>query len=150
NRLPMADDQSVGVWAPDSARVAFSSRLTGTLGSSQLFIRNADGNGAPEPVPNIGQIGDKGSARLSFANTWTPDGTSLVVGATLVARMELWLLPLNGKAEPRRLFDDPTGSLEAAFSPDGRWLAYSSGGPARSVGVYVRPYPALDRREQVA
>jgi len=61
----------------------------------------------------------------------------------------LWQLPRQEKAEPRQLFTDTPGALEAEFSPDGRWLAYTSGRPG-SNQVYVRPYPALDRREQVA
>ena len=64
-------------------------------------------------------------------------------------RNGLWLLSLKEKADLRLLFADPTGALEADFSSDGRWLAYTSGGFGRSE-VYVRPYPALDRREQVA
>jgi eukaryotic-like serine/threonine-protein kinase len=140
--LPMPDDQSVAVWAPDSTRVAFTGRVSG---ADKLFIRSADGNGAPEQLTNVAGGGNK-PGDVFFANTWTPDGASLIVWSV---RGGLALLPLNGKAEPRRLFADPTGALEADFSPDGRWLAYASGGPERNE-VYVRPYPALDHREQVA
>jgi hypothetical protein len=81
-----------------------------------------------------------------FANTWTPDGGGLIY----FARGGLWLLPPQEKAEPRPLVDEQTGVLEAEFSPDGRWLAYTSGtGPGHNQ-IYVRPYPALDRRQQVA
>jgi Tol biopolymer transport system component len=141
----MADDQSIGVWSPDSTRVAFGS---GFSGRGQLFIRSADGNGAPESLI-FGGDGKRGPGRLSYANTWTPDGASLVVWSVRDDGAGLWLLPLKENAEARLLFADPTGALEADFSSDGRWLAYSSGGFGRNE-VYVRPYPALDRREQVA
>jgi dipeptidyl aminopeptidase/acylaminoacyl peptidase len=143
SRLPMADNQSVGVWSPDGTKVAFFSGFSGT---GELFIRSADGNGAPEPLM-ADREGNKAPRGLTIANTWTPDGASLVVWS--FARGSLWLVSLKEKTEPRLLFADPTGALEADFSPDGRWLAYASGGPGRNE-VYVRPYPALDRREQVA
>jgi Tol biopolymer transport system component len=143
-RLPMADDQSVAVWAPDSSRVAFGSGLTG---ASRVFIRSADGNDAPEEL-RVDE-GGKGAAEFYFPNTWTPDGASLVVWSNQGGGAALLVVPVKEKAAPRALFADPTGALESDFSPDGRWLAYSSGGPATNE-VYVRPYPKLDRREQVA
>ena len=85
-------------------------------------------------------------SRFAFANAWTPDGASLVFWSN---RGGLWLLPRQGKAEPRLLFNDAGDALEAEFSPDGRFLAYTSGGLVRSQ-VYVRAYPGLDHREPVA
>jgi len=145
-RLPMPDDQSIGVWSPDSARVAFGS---GFSGAGKVFIRSADGNGAPEELSIFLDERAKATAALSFPNTWTPDGASLVVWSVQDNRGGLLLVPIKEKRAPRFLFTDPTGALEGDFSPDGRWLAYTSGGPATSE-VYVRPYPALDRRVQVA
>ncbi len=140
-RLPMDDDQSIGVWTPDSSNVVFSSGPA----SSTLFIRSADGNGAPGLLLTMTGEENKVS-RFAFANAWTPDGASLVFWSN---RGGLWLLPRQGKAEPRLLFNDSMDALEAEFSPDGRFLAYTSGGFGRSQ-VYVRAYPGLDHREPVA
>jgi Tol biopolymer transport system component len=145
-RLPMPDDQSIGVWSPDSARVSFGS---GFSGAGKVFIRSADGNGVPEELSVLVDERAKATATLSFPNTWTPDGASLVVSSFQGNGAGLFLVPIKEKGAPRLLFADPTGSLQGDFSPDGRWLAYTSGGPFTSE-VYVRPYPALDRREQVA
>jgi len=145
-RLPMPDDQSIGVWSPDSASVAFGS---GFSGATRVFIRSADGNGAPEELSIFVDERAKAAATFSFPNTWTPDGASLVVWSVQDNRGGLFLVPIKEKGSPRLLFADPTGALEGEFSPDGRWLAYASGGPATNE-VYVRPYPALDRRVQVA
>jgi Tol biopolymer transport system component len=58
------------------------------------------------------------------------------------------VLSRDGKAERRRLVTTPGAiSAQADFSPDDRWLAYSTF-PVRQ--VYVQPYPALDRRVQVS
>jgi hypothetical protein len=77
-----------------------------------------------------------------IANTWTTDG-SLVFwfGGGLL------LFPRQEKAEPRPLV--PFGSLAAEFSPDGRWLVYTSGRNPLQNQIYAQPYPAMDRREQV-
>jgi eukaryotic-like serine/threonine-protein kinase len=145
-RLPMPDDQSIGVWSPDSASVAFGS---GFSGAGKVFIRSADGNGAPEELPILVDARGKATAGFSFPNTWTPDGASLVVWSVQDNRRGLLLVPIKEKGAPHFLFADPTGALEGDFSPDGRWLAYASGGPTKNE-VYVRPYPALDRRVHVA
>jgi eukaryotic-like serine/threonine-protein kinase len=139
-RLPMEEEQSVAVWTPDSRRVVFTSRLSG---GGNLLVRNADGNGAPEtlPISLTPQAGGPVQA-TPIASTWTSDG-SLVFwfGGGL------WLFAPGGKAEPRQLISP--GALQAEFSPDGRWLAYTSGrGPLQSQ-IYAQPYPAMDRREQV-
>ena len=139
-RLPMDDDQSIGVWTPDSSSVVFSSGFSGTGG---LFIRSADGNGAPKPLLTEEK---KALSRFAFANTWTPDGASLVFWSDPGG---LWLLPRQGNAEPRLLFNDQMDALEVEFSPDGRFIAYTSGGFAHSQ-VYVGAYPGLDHREPVA
>ena len=142
-RLPMDDDQSIGVWTPDSSSVVFSSGFSGT---GKLFMRSADGNGAPELL--LTTTGEKNTLgpRFAFANAWTPDGASLVFWSSPGG---LWLLPRQGKAERRLLFNDAMDALEADFSPDGRFLAYTSGGPGTSQ-VSVRAYPGLDHRETVA
>jgi len=142
-RLPMDDDQSIGVWTPDSSSVVFSSGLSGT---GKLFIRSADGNGVPEPLLTVTGEESKPVSQFVFANAWTPDGASLVFWSN---RGGLWLVPRQGKAEPRLLFNDAGDALEAEFSPDGRFLAYASGGPGHNQ-LYVRAYPGLDRREPVA
>jgi eukaryotic-like serine/threonine-protein kinase len=142
-RLPMDDDQSVGVWTPDSSSVVFSS---GFSGSGNLFIRSADGNGAPELLLTTTGEEHKRMSRFAFANAWTPDGASLLFWTN---RGGLWLLPRQRKSEARLLFNDPMDALQAEFSPDGRYLAYTSGEFGRSQ-VYVRAYPGLDHREPVA
>jgi len=144
-RLPMDDDQSVGVWTPDSSSVVFSSGFSGTF---KLFIRSADGNGAPEPLVTLKAGENERVPQFAFANAWTPDGGSLVFWSV---QRGLWLSPRQGKAEPRLLFNDARDALEAEFSPDGRFLAYASasGGPENSQ-VSVRAYPGLDHREPVA
>ena len=136
-RLSMEDEQSVAVWTPDGNRVVFTSRVSG---DGKLFMRNADGNGTPETLPI--SVNAQAGAVLTIANTWTSDGSLVFWNGG-----GLWLFPRGEKAEPRPLV--ASGGLAAEFSPDGRWLAYTSGrGPLQNQ-IFMQPYPAMDRREQL-
>jgi serine/threonine-protein kinase len=140
--LAMEDEQSVPVWTPDGARLAFTSRLAS---GARLLVRNADGSGSAETlaIPNQPQKGATPLLpyALPIANTWTSDG-SLVFwyGAGI------WLFP-HDRAEPKPLV--PLGALMAEFSPDGRWLAYTAGRGSLQNEIHAQPYPAMNRREQV-
>ena len=65
---------------------------------------------------------------------------------------DIWLLSRDGKTE-RLVTSAGAISAQADFSPDDRWLAYSTF-PLTTTSsvrqVYVQPYPALDRRVQVS
>jgi dipeptidyl aminopeptidase/acylaminoacyl peptidase len=130
----MEGDQSVPLWTPDGSRLVFSSRVKGTY---SVLSMNADGSGSATTLAT--------STVKGYPSAWTPDGSALL---TLFDR-QIRLVPRDGKTEPRPL---PIPDIvEPDFSPDGRWLAYTSGSRASGRGqVYVQSYPALDRREQVS
>jgi eukaryotic-like serine/threonine-protein kinase len=134
-RLPMEGDQSVPIWTRDGSRLLFSTFLKGTRG---LFSINADGSGSPERLtatnPTAGPI---------FANSWTADGSALAISS----QPGIFLLTRDSKTEPRPLL---ASGHHAEFSPDGQWLAYVEGSGPPNVHVYIQPYPALNRREQVS
>jgi serine/threonine-protein kinase len=145
-RLPMEGDQSVPIWSPDGSRLVFTSLSKGTRG---LFSINSDGNGSAQQVMTSTPAtpppsGDVLETTL-YADSWTADGSALAIQH----QRRISLLKADGKTEPRQLL---TAGIQAEFSPDGRWLAYTDGGvgTARTGRVYVQPYPALDRREQVS
>lgn len=61
----------------------------------------------------------------------SPDGRQVAFAAL----GDLWVMPVGGA--PRRITNDPFIELNAAWSPDGRWLAYSSDRDGAS-RVYIR------------
>jgi Tol biopolymer transport system component/imidazolonepropionase-like amidohydrolase len=61
----------------------------------------------------------------------SPDGKQVAFSAL----GDLWLMPVGGT--PRRLTNDPFIEIGAAWSPDGRWLAYSSD-RAGSMDLWLR------------
>ena len=121
-------------WTPDSRQIIFSSRATRET-NGDLFRRSADGTGAAIPLTkdNSGGVPQAISA----------DGTRIVIRDRLVAPWDLTLLSLDGGIQKPLLADTAFSELNAAISPDGRWITYQSD-ESGSSEVYVRPFPAVD------
>ena len=128
-RLTRSSGESVyPLWTPDGGRVTFS-RSKNLNMNYDLFWAPSDGSGEPELL-----LEREG---LQFPFSWSPDGRTLAFGDT----NDIWVLPVGGQPVPFL-----TGSAQeqgAAFSPDGRWLAYVSDESGRHE-VYVRPYPKAE------
>jgi Tol biopolymer transport system component len=62
---------------------------------------------------------------------------------------DIWVVPLVEDAEPVAFLDSPFIEFDGRFSPDGRFVAYSSIQSGR-VEVYVRPYPPASGQWQVS
>ena len=82
---------------------------------------------------------------------WSADGRSLLLESRARGqdRSDLWLYDFAAHAA-RELLTDRTANLaQGTLSRDGRWLAYASdesGNPE----VFVRPFPALDRKWKIS
>jgi len=62
---------------------------------------------------------------------------------------DVWVLPLSGDKVPRAFVEGPDIQTQAMFSPDGRWLAYTSNASGR-FEVYVEQFPQGSARIQVS
>jgi Tol biopolymer transport system component len=81
--------------------------------------------------------------------SWSPDGEHLLFSAAGGGKTTLWLLRLrDGHTEPFAgvASVNPT---TAAFSPDGKWVAYASNA-GREHFVYVQPFPATGEVHQIS
>jgi serine/threonine-protein kinase len=140
-RLTFAGVNQAPVWTPDSTRVAFSRPAVGT--PPALFWAAADGSGQAEQITTDREV--------SFPSDWWPDGSVLAFSHTSGAMGGNWDIlawQRNGgktSAIERSTFNE----FQAAFSPDGRWLAYVSDLSGR-LEVYVRPYPGSGARVPVS
>jgi serine/threonine-protein kinase len=123
-------------WSADSSTIAF------IIGDGKLYTVPADGSGSADLVWE--------SPFVIWGPKWSPDGEIIVVN-TLDAKsgFDVWRVSLDdGQPAPYLHGSDSTGW--PAFSPSGRWMAYSSSelGPSE---VYARPFPdSAGRREEIS
>jgi Tol biopolymer transport system component len=79
---------------------------------------------------------------------WAPDGQGLLFVKQPAARdskTELWLVPVQG-GEPRKLDLTAEGIRDLRLHPDGRHVAYTSGGDRSAVWVMENFLPPAERR----
>jgi serine/threonine-protein kinase len=132
---------SMPIWTPDGRFVVFRS----VTGISWLRAENA---GNPEPLTQ--------SPMLQVPVVFTPDGTRLVYSqVTHGSGAEMRTLVVESasgglRAGKSELFAKlSSNNLYAAFSPDGRWLAYMDS-PDGVYEVYVRAFPDNGTRVQIS
>jgi len=121
------------VWSPDGKQIVFSSNRSLNFG---LYIKNADGSGSDEEIADSG--GDPFNAM-----SWSRDGKYILARKN----NELWSLTW-----PERVLKPLIRGWvvrSAQFSPDGRWVAYSSN-ESGSMEVYVAPFPSGNGKWQVS
>ncbi|NLH77788.1 MAG: hypothetical protein GX465_12190 [Acidobacteria bacterium] len=106
-------------WHPDGGSIAYVSDATG---EDQIYILREGDDGEPEQVSRMeaGRIGPP---------SWSPDGRRLGFPDH---RAAYHILDLDTGLTKRIFFNAYQGSVpfaSAAWSPDGRWLAYTLGEP---------------------
>src|SRR5262249_4767982 len=150
-----AADDETPVWSPDGRRIAFSSRrartgMATTAMTFNLYSQRADGSGDTQRLTE--------SATPQFLGSWHPSGRAIAFweGNRQTSQTDLMILPMEGDeasgwtpGKPTVFLSNGFTALEPAFSPDGRWLAYSANDNGR-FEVYVRPYPARGRKCQIS
>ena len=135
------------VWTPDGKHIVFSSSRGG--GQENIYWIRSDGAGEAQRLTE--------NKNRQIPRSFTPDGKRLVYHeGTPDAGPDLWTLPLDlsdpehpKPGKPEVFLRTPTTEVLAAFSPDGRWLAYMSG-ESGTDDVYVRPFPGPGGKWQVS
>jgi serine/threonine-protein kinase len=135
-RLPPESGLQEGpLWTPDSVQIAYASTAEG----GGIFLRHADGTGAPERlVQGFGLV----------AWGWSADGDLIFNSDRLGATASVGVLAVAGDRRPKTLLATNFRSLDGALSPDGRWLAYESD-ESGHYEIYVRPYPDVEAHQWV-
>ena len=62
---------------------------------------------------------------------------------------DIWVLPLEGDRKPFPLLHTEFSEKDPKFSPNGKWIAYSSDESGRGE-IYVQSFPDLNNRKQVS
>ena len=121
-------DRPVGgspVWSPDGSRIAFRA-------GPDLYLKAASGAGDVEVLLKSGGV--------KTPTSWSHDGRFLLYtdwGAK--SGEDLWVLPLEGDRKPISVLRTQFNEFQASFSPDVRWIAYTSLESGRQE-IYVRPF----------
>jgi Tol biopolymer transport system component len=132
-RLTLGGRNRVPVWAPDSDHVAFQSDREGDLA---IFSQRADGTAPPERLTNP----DKDTAHVP--ESWSPDGKTLLFSVAKGSTYTLAALSFPDKTVSTLAGIESAQPPSAAFSPDGRWVAYSvRTTEAASAALNVQPFP---------
>ena len=154
---PMAGGQPLFLWIHRA--IVISGKWT-SLAALKLALRLTDadswrfghpmGSGLPT-IPPMLPISSKGFASGAgqeemvlqskypvYINDWSPDGRYLMYTETSPeSQNDLWLLPTSGDRKPISFLKSPFNESHGQFSPDGKWIAYTSDESGQP-GVYVQ------------
>ena len=118
------DGRSIPVPSPDGSRIY-------VMGKEAIQQLAADGTGKPLTI-----LQTKDSHHMAVS----PDGKLLLFEKGYQEAQDIFLLPLDGKYEARPLLANSFSESDPQFSPDGKWIAYTSDESGRSE-IYVQSFP---------
>jgi dipeptidyl aminopeptidase/acylaminoacyl peptidase len=132
-------DENWLIWSPDGTRV-----LLNSFSRDRLSLLEAPSTDAGQQTPLL--EGGEGKWPVS----WSPDGRYvLYVTNNERTGNDIWVLQRDGTSSPYPYLRTAASENWAAFSPDGRWVAFSateSGQPE----VFVAPFPEPARRVRIS
>ena len=123
-----ADDR-YAVWSPDGKRVAYTS---GRNGNFDIYQKSSDGAGNETVLYQ--------SKEAKTLTDWSLDGRFLLYQQPGKGGAELWVLPMEGDKKPAAYDQSGFNSAEGRFSPDTRFVAFSSAATGIPE-IYVRTFP---------
>ena len=125
-----------GVWSRDGSTIIYAAAVKATF---DLF--RTSGQAPYKAEPALENDSDK------YPTDYTLDGHFLLY--TQVAKKgDLWLMPMDG-SNPFPLAETPFDEREGRFSPDGRWIVYSSDESGYR-DIYVRSFSKPDRQYRIS
>ena len=119
------------VWSPDGTKVVFGSSRN-TVGYVNLYVKAANGTGEEQLLLQ--------SSSSQFATSWSKDGHFLLF-ENWIGKAEIWMLSMVGDPGPKPLLKSSLfNQTQAVFSPDGKFISYTSDESGHPE-VYVQRFP---------
>ncbi len=113
------------VWSPDGSRIVYSA-------GPGMTVKAANGIGDEELL----------LSGANFPSAWSPDGRFIIYEHRGVkTRFDMWVFPMFGDRKEYPLSNSQFDEQTPQFSPDGRWLAYSSDDTG-NYEIYVQSFSA--------
>jgi len=129
-------DHGIPVWSPDGKWIVFGA-LQGKARAG-IYQKPSNGAGSEELL-----LPTENSTAQIWPTSWSHDGRFILYthGDIGLSQADIWVLPLVGDRKPRLFVQAPPAVSDGQFSPNGRWVAYTSRESGRDE-VYVVPFDA--------
>jgi serine/threonine-protein kinase len=125
-RLTHQNHNTFPIWSPDGQRIVYLS-----IASMGGYMYSIPADGSVLEPERLISSGDGPEVPLTFS----PDGKYVLFRKN----DDIWMLDL-AERKARPWFPTPFNEHASAFSPDGKWVAYSSDGTGR-LEIWARPFP---------
>jgi len=133
------------VWSPDGTRIVFGTGSPGGLVEKAHLVQTlVNGTGANETL--LEAVGTPsrpcGPRQCALAPTdWSADGRFVLYtfNGNFPQTLDIWALPLSGDRKPFPVIHTEFNESQGTFSPDGRWIAYTTDETGQP-NVYVQPF----------
>jgi len=134
-------DENWLIWSPDGKRVVYNSQRKRGL---DLYGRDVAAS-ANETL--LATDVERGQWPVS----WSSDGKNLlVVTNTEATGNDIWVLPLGSEGKPYEFLASKASENWAAFSPNGKWVAFSYNedprGAINETQLFVTTFPKSNKR----
>jgi Tol biopolymer transport system component len=129
---------STPVWSPDGKQISYISTRKGVF---DIYLKSVDANDEKPLLESpTGKVVDD----------WSRDGKFILYHESgLKTQDDLWALPLSGDRKPFVVLRTPNMEYSGKFSPDSRWIAYTSTVTSRAE-VYVQSFPGGENRQRIS
>lgn len=130
--------RDAAVWSPDSRTLAFLDQVDGS--PPKVHVRGLGAKDAEEVMP---------AADFQMPADWSPDGRFIAYVNTGFPRVQnetqgdVWVFDLERGRKPVPLLNTRFHEANPVFSPDGKWLAFTSDESGRPE-VYIQAFQAKD------